>query len=696
MHLDPKVQRIITWRESIATLPDVVFFDIMRMYLGEVKTPFNKQKLIEELSSFLRKEENKRTIVRLLDAGDLKLLAAIRFIPHVSQRKLESFFARSCPVASLYERIVNLEERLIVFTHTDAGSGERVFAINPLLEDTIAPFVSLSQLLPSPAAPAQRAAPPLLLSPTQLCSFISYIVEHPDICKADGTLKKKNAAELEEMFGSTENLPLLFAALCNLGLLREAEKGWGVDWAQLDAFATLAPQAQYAYLCAASAGHFSRGTMQANAQLLLDALYSIPDGGYSRETLLWLSFLLREKSGGGDGIGQGRFARMLAGRGSVQSTGTGGDGGIMDSMVDGCLAFGVLYICGQCGGEDILALSPAFAEAKETAGADMGSPLPISVDAGFCVTVLPGLSFAQLLPLMKFLSPVRCDTAATFSLCRASAMRAFDAGASPADISGALQRYSSFALPQNLTVSVQEWYTVYTSAALYKGYVLKVSADKAVFVEKSPLVSRHIAFKLSPEIFLMDFKDDREAQAIIKRCGLDFIGSVKGCGTERVVTGQLPLRCGGQQLLDTGDVPPAAPCTEEEREATLRTLRQALESMSLSPEQAEELGERINRRIVVNAEQLRGESVRFEKLEAGGMDYAGKLHIIDSALGAKSLVEVETEDAAEPFAGTPVSISRKENDTEFVLALVPDGTERVFSVAKAVRVKKLRSVGLQF
>ncbi len=65
------VAEIVQWRESVATLPDTHFFEIIRMYLGEVKTPYNKQKLIEELSSFLRREENKKVIISLLSEQDI-------------------------------------------------------------------------------------------------------------------------------------------------------------------------------------------------------------------------------------------------------------------------------------------------------------------------------------------------------------------------------------------------------------------------------------------------------------------------------------------------------------------------------------------------------------------------------------------------------------------------------------------------
>ena len=60
------VEDIISWRESLSLLPDNHFFDIIRIYLGEIKTPYNKQKLIEELSAFLRKDSNKQNIIRLI------------------------------------------------------------------------------------------------------------------------------------------------------------------------------------------------------------------------------------------------------------------------------------------------------------------------------------------------------------------------------------------------------------------------------------------------------------------------------------------------------------------------------------------------------------------------------------------------------------------------------------------------------
>ena len=66
MEQSERAQAVLAWRESLLTMNDTHFFELLRMYLGEIKTPFNKQKLIEELSAFLRKDENVNVIVSLL------------------------------------------------------------------------------------------------------------------------------------------------------------------------------------------------------------------------------------------------------------------------------------------------------------------------------------------------------------------------------------------------------------------------------------------------------------------------------------------------------------------------------------------------------------------------------------------------------------------------------------------------------
>jgi hypothetical protein len=40
---------VADWRGALLTLGDGPFFDLMRSYLGDIRTPFNKQRLVEDL-----------------------------------------------------------------------------------------------------------------------------------------------------------------------------------------------------------------------------------------------------------------------------------------------------------------------------------------------------------------------------------------------------------------------------------------------------------------------------------------------------------------------------------------------------------------------------------------------------------------------------------------------------------------------
>ena len=59
---------------NLSSLPDEKFFYVMRLYLGEIKTPYNKLKLIEQLASLIRNKTSLERIISFLDETDVKIL----------------------------------------------------------------------------------------------------------------------------------------------------------------------------------------------------------------------------------------------------------------------------------------------------------------------------------------------------------------------------------------------------------------------------------------------------------------------------------------------------------------------------------------------------------------------------------------------------------------------------------------------
>ena len=212
MKIDPKVERIIEWRESFSSLPDDYFFDIIHIYLGEIKTPYNKPKLIEELGTILRKKENRETLVNYLDEKDVRILTAIKFIPEVDIEKLEKFFVPAMSQGDLYEEIASLEERLIIYNRENKLTGKKTIALNPHLEEDLEAVLDLGNLVAEEEGKFIREDTGIFSSPGVIAVFVSYILAHPDFCKSNGDLKKKTDSDLREICGieSTEIFQKLF------------------------------------------------------------------------------------------------------------------------------------------------------------------------------------------------------------------------------------------------------------------------------------------------------------------------------------------------------------------------------------------------------------------------------------------------------------------------------------------------------
>ena len=421
MTLDPKVQRIIDWRESIALLSDNYFFEIIRMYLGEVKTPFNKQKLIEELGAFIRKEENRKTLISLLSETDLKIICAVKYISNATQEKLVSFFSGSFSFAKLYERLLNLEERLILYRKTDKNTGRTVILVNPHLEDDLEPYTKQTVLLENPEYASLSYEAPKVLSPELIVSFISFIHKNSDLCKADGSFKKRTEAEIERLFpGKKEILYNLTKAFINLSLLREVGEGYEIDRKRFLAFAKLDQKLQYAYFCVASQGRFSRSSLVRQSRLLLDVASSLPHDGFSRSILLRLAYLISEDQNDVPGISplgsSSRFSAILNRAASETDSALlekdANLSSILDRLIDCAALFGILSQKGtDVNGEAIYVAGSLFDE-HEVFDEE---PKVLSVDAAFTVTIMPGLSLENLIPLMDFMELRQFDTAASQS-----------------------------------------------------------------------------------------------------------------------------------------------------------------------------------------------------------------------------------------------------------------------------------------
>lgn len=692
---NPQVQKIIEWRETLSGMENQQFFSLIHLYLGEVKTPYNKQNLIEQLSSFIRKEENQNLIFNLLSENDILILNAIYFIQNCSQEKLSTFFSGTFSFAFLYETLINLEERLLIYKKIDSDNKTHCYKINPIIEKKLLSVLKLSALLPNPQVEDFQTKinnkNNFQITPLLLGAVYSLVNSNPDLCKIDGTFKKKIQNNFSNIFSSISDSSFIIQiinACKNLSLFTQTENSLEINKSKWNSFSKLSFREQYIYLTISNNSKLTQSDLQKKATLLCAILDNIGSEGFTKKILYRCAYLINEK------LSEENFSYSSTSRLSFilnnekNSTNTNFSNDIF-SIIDNAINFGILvHTSNDIYDEPIYTISNNFIFEQE----QINQKGLLNIDAGFSATILPGVNLNSILEIIEFMELSRFDTILQMEITKKSCIKSFDAKENPKSICEKLNNFSSHELPQNLIVSIEDWYENYLSAQIYFGYVLTVTESKQVLIENNPEISSHIKQILAPGVYLLDFDSKEQVQASIEKSQLDFIGNIKNISTE--VSG-LPFQKINfkKDLFDKSQIEENP--NSQIKDEHLTELKNHLETMDLTKEQYEDLLNRINRKIIISKVQLRKETVKVEKTEAFGMDFSGKIHVIENAISSRNLIEITYESSNSPegkniIIGSPLFLTREVSDTFVDVILEPEKTQKTLSLASAISVKKLR------
>ena len=705
--LSEHAKRVMLWRESFLFLEENHFFEIMKMYLGEIKTPYNKQKLIANLEGFLHKKENLVAIKSFLSDDELEIISAVVFIPDVTEEKLSSFFKNTFTYSFLYEKLLNLEERLILFKTKNENSSQGdsfVIKFNPLLEDTLFDLININRLLPQIEF-TKTEKPAARITPELISCFISYILENPNIAKQDGTLKKYSLQNIPVLFGDEkEKIEILYKAFLNLGILKETGHGAEVDWSKFSDFLNLSFAEQTVYITISSCSHLSRESLRLHSQIFVDTVKNLSDRVFTLDLFLRTGFLVSAASfdsSSESSFKTSRFAKIIQ-EGRLRLSEHNSDAvtvstsGALERMFEAAVSLGIIYISGTTkdGSKDsgVVYSVSDFLAAPEQCSENLSGMLRI--DSSLVVSLMPGFALRDIVPLSKFMSLKKYDKVSEFLISRQSIMRGFDIGLSAKEILQILTERTLYEIPETLKVQIEEWNSSYSSASFYKGFVLKVDGKAALAAQHNSVLSPHIHTVIAPGIFLLDVNDDAEAVSLIKKSGLDFIGKIKSVKEENRTAGFFNLKLNGKKNFGCSgfetpsEIIPKKDSAEIEKELFLK-----LEQMELDESQKENLELRIEHKVIVNPAQLNSSILRLEKSNANAMDYAGKIYVFEQALANEEKIELRfAKDGKKELSvfGKPVGIRKQSDDVFVQLLLVPENVVKEFSLGKAQFIKRIK------
>lgn len=703
-------KKVLRWRESFLLLEENRFFEIMRMYLGEIKTPYNKQKLIESLSAFFRKKENLVAVKSFLTKEEIEIICAIVFIPDATEAKLINFFENSFTYSFLYETLRNLEERLIIFSSKTEYNEERI-ELAPIFDEAFYDLINIKNLLPE-IEYTEKESEISVITPEFISCFTSYVIENPNIAKQDGTLKKHTLETASLIFGLQKNrLSVLYSSFLNLSILKESGKGVEIDWSKLYQFVNQSFIEQIIYIAVSSTGHFSRDSLRVQAQTLIDTFVNLWDIAFTRDLFLKTGFLAAARPMDVEvskGFGTGRFAKMIsesrariAGVSNVDGTEFAAAGGL-DRVFDVALALGLIYECGICEDKSsVYKCALDFGSEKDkglqnditSQSASNSTNLRgmINIEAGMELNLMPGFAVKDFIELSKFISLKRVDTVCTFSISRQSIMRGFDYGLTSEKIISLLKERCPYEIPQTLLVQIEEWSASYSMASFYKGFVLKLDGKAAMVAEHNSVLAPHIHTVIAPGIFLLDVKDDAEAMELIKASGLDFIGKIKTARSENESLEFMKLNLCGKKIDDNSGLEKPSENIETENPLEIeKNLYAELDKLSLDAEQRDSLELRIDHKVIVNPSQLNSNVIRLERVSADGMDFNGKVYVVEQAIKFEENIEMQFGKNGLMVFGLPVALTKRHDETYVEMNLIPENVIREYELGKASSVKRIR------
>lgn len=675
------------WQDYILSLSDKDFSALMHLYLGDFKTPYNKQNLIEQLARFIREANNRSNLLLLLDEDDLDLLSAVRFLPHPTKTRLCSFFNDSNESYKTSAKVENLTNRLWLFTDDFNLPGMKVdpiYRINPLLADEVESLLSVNRLFSSCLLFTRNIHDTFSLSPNFMASLISFVKTHKISCKNDGSLRKSDMNALELIFpGHNDCIQLLIQAFIALRILSDDGKSLCVEEKRLAEFARLSEEKQYILLAVAAKLGSSRSTLQKNAALLQNILYSIPQTGFTQKDLVRLSFFagnddsntneVRGSLRAGATAGGSRFARMMEQHArAAQSPQEEGEqnaesGDFMELIIDTAREFGLLRIMGlDENGTEIYCRN----EFSSPVNLEF-SPKVLNMSASSIVTLMPGLTLFNLLPLTDFLSPKNCSVVSEFEITKSSASKAFDKGLDPQKIAELLKENTAYELPQSLLANLDDWYNSYTAATLYQGYVLRVKDPN--FAENNPLIASHIVDKIAPGVYLLDIPPTESASDFVKNSGLNLLANIRQVPEKKEFLGLPQLRIPVKVELPwkndenaSSEKPAATDQNGRSPFQFLASLSQKVRELNLPEIQTLVILGKIRHHLIISESQINSTMNHMEVMQVRGTDYQGKLHLLESMTKKEdALVEVSFPDESQDFKqkkiiGRPVELFTSE------------------------------------
>lgn len=683
---------IADWSDALLTSSTESLLGAVRNYVGPIKTPYDKRDLVSSLVAFLRRVETRDSLLALLDPLDIRILGSSLLMGSVPEQVLKDLFIGELPLFELGVRISNLLDRLLLFRYQFCG--RRLVAVNPLLKDELRTrvldhglfFGGAGERSDSNGSSESSVPNGAALDARAVVAFFSFLFHAPLSTRKGGSLTKRAAERATVLFPELaaeggRRLAALALAFSASGIMRagmddERSPDRGVFAQLLSEWGEDLPY--FLAACVANEGAETPadrfliggvgGAAGSLALVLAAALESLPAGvALPRPALA-------------------RWFRIVARQSRLASDPAAALGPLEE--------FGILTPSGSV-------LVPALPRRASFGQVRRSSVLV--VEGAHALHLMPEANLEDrffVCCVARLISP---GTVWSFEVERDTVRRAFAAGLTAATIKSRFEALAGAALPQSFTFSLAAWEEEYRSLRLYRGFALAADERQRPVIERSVALGKLVAERLAPGVYFLSAATSDEAMAALAAAGLVAPPLIQGAATpsggfreniredlfhgpaastvDRAATeAETVARSRIDALRDLispgrfSSILGAEPGPDPE--PRLSALRAALAASSRPEAARREFADRIERRLVLTERQIAQADPISERLEAGGLDYLGKVRVVERALRAAGdrLEVLYRLPGAEPVRAILRPVKLEKNEKGLVLEAEDLGT----------------------
>jgi len=619
---------ISSWKNNLLSLPDAIFFDIMRNYLGDLKTPFNKHDLMRSLTSMIMKKEVQSRLFELIDEEDSRLLTAVCLLKSPTISDLFCFTKKFYSFLDLYNRVENLQQRLLLCIEYPEKSGwkdEKIIRVNPLFEEELKEkHLSSALIFPSTGEDEVTGLQPWY-NEQLISAFVSFLLANKSLLKNNGNTRKKADQRFSEIFSSVEkNFPenislsqLLLHSITSLNFADVTGNTVNIHPEVIQQFGTLEYKDRMVII-AASVTSFLLQEKDSGRHFSSDAIFPIISAlllsfkrgtRISREDLSSVLYLINR-----DLQYSSPELSFVTGDAVIESLCLTG----YLSETENSLTFNFNPFFAPAAGEKLRIQS------NSEISAPAGFPIAEEVTASLCSEISS------------------YDITRTYSIEKKSFASALESGLSLEKIISRLEETSSGSIPQNILFSFKAWEKEYRSISLNYGIVMTVSADRLPLIKHTPGLKEFFLATPAPGVFILDPLKETEWRRAFADAGFDILPELKT--RENSLADPVPPQQTHRDLKRPSAVPFEIKfydgSADNNAALIINQLTEKINRLPITSENKHKLTARSQKKLILSDSQLKASDRPEERGEAGGLDHRAKIRLTERALELENLLEV--------------------------------------------------------